>query len=68
MSGIIEAITGMTEVIADNPPSILIVPGFIAILIGIFIPIGMGAQVLVGGLGLFMIIAGIIVHAIWLQD
>ena len=68
MSGIIEAVTGMMEVIADNPASILIVLGFVAILIGIFVPIGFGAQILAGGLGFFMLIAGIVVHVIWLQN
>jgi hypothetical protein len=66
VSEIIEAITGMIEVIADNPASILIVLGFISILLAIFIPIGASAQVLLGGLGVFMMIAGIILNVLWL--
>jgi hypothetical protein len=66
VSEIIEAITGMIEVIADNPASILIVLGFISILLAIFIPIGVGAQFLLGGLGVFMMITGIILNVLWL--
>jgi hypothetical protein len=49
LSEIIEAITSMIEVIADNPSSILIVLGFISILIAVFIPIGVATQLLLGG-------------------
>jgi hypothetical protein len=68
MSGVIEAVTGMIEVVATNPASILIVLGFLVILIGLFVPIGIGGQILAGGLGVFMMIAGIVVHLIWLQN
>lgn len=68
MSEIIEAVTGMIEVIADNPASILIVLGFISILLAVLIPVGASAQLLLGGLGFFMMIIGIIVHVLWLQD
>lgn len=67
MSEIIEAITNMIEVIADNPASILIVLGFVAIMVDALIPLQVGTQILLGGLGLFMIIIGIVVHALWLQ-
>jgi len=67
MSEIIEAVADMIQVIADNPASILIVLGFISILLAVFIPLQIGAQVLLGGLGIFMLIAGIIAHAVWLQ-
>ena len=66
MSEIIEAVTGMIEAIADNPASVLIVLGFISILLAIFIPIGVGAQLLLGGLGVFMMIGGIILNVLWL--
>jgi len=67
MSEIIEAITGMIQVIADNPASILIVLGFLSVLMAVFLPIGIGAQLLVGGTGFLMLIVGIIVHVAWLQ-
>lgn len=67
MSEIIDAVTGMMNVIADNPASILIVLGFLAILMAVFLPIGIGAQLLVGGTGFLMLIAGICVHVAWLQ-
>ena len=66
MSEIIEAITGMIEVVADNPASILIVLGFISILLAVFIPISVGAQLLLGGSGVLMMIVGIILHLLWL--
>lgn len=58
----------MIQVIADNPASILIVLGFISILLAAFVPLGIGIQILFGVLGFFMLIAGIVVHAIWLQN
>jgi len=57
----------MTQIIADNPASILIVLGFISLLIAVFIPLSIGFQLLLGGTGALMLIAGIIVHIIWLQ-
>jgi hypothetical protein len=68
MSEIVEAIADMIQVIADNPASILIVLGFISILIAVFIPLQIGVQILLGGLGFFMLLVGIIVHAVWLQS
>jgi hypothetical protein len=68
MSEIIEAVTSMIEVIADNPASILIVLGFISIMLAIFVPIGTGIQVLLGVFGFFMMIIGILVHVLWLQN
>lgn len=67
MSLIIEAVTGMIEVIADNPASILIVLGFVSTLLAVFIPIGVGTQILLGGLGVFMIIGGIVLNVLWLE-
>lgn len=67
MSEITDAITGMIQVIADNPASILIVLGFISILLAALIPLTVGLQVLFGGLGFIMLIAGIVVHIIWLR-
>ena len=68
MSEIIEAITGLIQVIADNPASILIVLGFLGVLMAVFLPIGIGAQLLIGGLGFLMLVAGIVVHIVWLQS
>jgi hypothetical protein len=68
MSEIVEAIADMIHVIADNPASILIVFGSIFILIAVLIPLQIGAQILLGGLGFFMLLAGIIVHVVWLQS
>jgi hypothetical protein len=68
MSEIIEAVTGMIEVIADNPASILIVLGFISILLAVFLPIGVGAQLLLGGLGIFMMIGGIVLNVLWVES
>jgi len=68
LSEIVEAIADMIQVVADNPASILIVLGFISILLAVFIPLQIGAQILLGGLGFFMLIVGIIVHAVWLQS
>jgi hypothetical protein len=68
MSGVLDVFTGMVEVVANNPASILIVLGFFGILVGLFIPLGMGAQWLIGGLGFFMMIIGIVVHVAWLQS
>lgn len=67
MSEIVEAIANMIHVIADNPASILIVLGFISILIAAFVPLQIGAQILFGCLGFFMLLVGIILHAVWLQ-
>jgi hypothetical protein len=67
MSEIFEALTGMMEVIADNPSSILIVLGFISILIAVFIPIGIGVQLLLGGIGVLMMLCGIILNVLWLE-
>lgn len=66
MSEIIEAITGMIQVVADNPASILIVLGFIGVLVAVLIPIGLGAQLLIGGISFSMLVAGVIVHVVWL--
>jgi hypothetical protein len=68
MSEILEIFGEMVKVVASNPASILIVLGFFAILTGVFLPIGIGIQILVGGLGIFMMIAGIAVHVLWLQS
>lgn len=67
MSGILESFAEMVEVVADNPASILIVLGFFAILIGVFLPVGIGIQLFIGGLGFFMLIIGIIVHVAWIE-
>ena len=42
MSEIINAVADMITIIADNPASILIALGFIAILVAVFLPIGIG--------------------------
>lgn len=67
MSEIVEAIASMIKVIADNPASILIVLGFISIILGVLLPLGIGAQTLLIVLGVLMMVAGIILHIIWLQ-
>jgi hypothetical protein len=68
LSGIIDLFAGMVEVVANNPASILIVLGFFGILFSVFLPIGIGVQLLIGGLGFFMLIVGIVVHVAWLQS
>jgi hypothetical protein len=67
LSGIIEAITEMIQIIADNPASILIVLGFISLLMAVFIPLSIVFQLLFGITGALMLIVGIIVHIMWLQ-
>jgi len=67
MTGVLEIFAEMVKVVADNPASILIVLGFMGILIAVFLPIGIGAQLLIGGTGFLMLIVGIIVHVAWLQ-
>jgi hypothetical protein len=67
MSEIIKAVTDIFHVIADNPASILIVLGFLSILIATLVPLQIVAQIVLGGLGLFMVIIGIVVHVLWLQ-
>jgi hypothetical protein len=68
MSNIIDIFTEMVTVVADNPASILIVLGFMGILMAVFLPMGIGAQLLIGGTGFIMLIAGIYVHVVWLQS
>lgn len=68
LSEIIEAIAEITQIVADNPASILIVLGFISILIAAFIPLSIGFQLLFGGVGALMLIVGIIAHFLWLQS
>ena len=67
ISGVLNIFGEMVNVIADNPASILIVLGFLSILMAVFVPLGIGAQWLFGGLGFLMLIAGILVHVLWLQ-
>jgi hypothetical protein len=67
VSEIVEAITGMIQVIADNPASILIVLGFISTVSGVLLPLETGAQTLLVALGFFMLAVGIILHIIWLR-
>jgi hypothetical protein len=66
MSQVIEALTGMIQVIADNPASILIVLGFVAMLMAVLLPLGVGVQIFIGALGFLMLVCGIILHAVWL--
>jgi hypothetical protein len=68
LSEIIEAIAEITQIVADNPASILIVLGFISILIAAFIPLSIGFQLLFGGVGALMLTVGIIAHFLWLQS
>ena len=67
MTGVLEIFAEMVKVVADNPASILIVLGFMGILMAVFLPMGIGAQLLLGGTGFIMLIAGICVHVIWLN-
>jgi hypothetical protein len=67
-SAILDIFGGMVEIVASNPASILIVLGFFAILGGIFIPLGIGTQLLLGSLGIVMMIIGVVVHVAWLQS
>jgi hypothetical protein len=66
VSEVFEAITGMIQVIADNPASILIVLGFVAVVMAVLLPLGLGAQILFAALGVIMLFGGIILHAVWL--
>jgi hypothetical protein len=68
MSSMVNVFTEMVKVVADNPASILIVLGFMGILMAVFLPMGIGAQLLLGGTGSIMLIAGIYVHVVWLQS
>ena len=68
MVEVLEIFAEMVKVVADNPASILIVLGFMGMLIAVFLPIGVGAQLLLGGTGVAMLIAGIYVHIVWLQS
>ena len=68
MSAVLDIFGEMVKVKAENPASILIVLGFFGILIGVFLPLGIGAQMLLGGLGFFMLIVGILVHVLWLRS
>jgi hypothetical protein len=56
----------MIEVVADNPSSILIVLGFVAIVAALLVPIGAGLQLILGGLGALMIVGGIALNVLWL--
>ena len=67
MSEIVKAIADAIQIIADNPASILIVLGFIAVLLAIFVPIETSLQVFLGILGLLMIGIGIYAHFKWLE-
>lgn len=66
MSEIIEAFTEMIEVVADNPASILIVLGFFSILIAIFVPLS-SIQIPCGLFGGLLMVAGIVLHVMWLE-
>ena len=68
LSEIIDAIAETTQIVADNPASILIVLGFCSLLIAAFIPLSIGFQLLFGGAGALMLIVGIIAHLLWLQN
>ncbi len=67
ISSLIDIFAEMVTIIADNPASILIVLGFLGILIATLFPIGIGTQILLGGTGFAMLIAGIFVHVVWLE-
>lgn len=62
ISEVISALLSAIEIIADNPASILIVLGFLAILAGWAFSV-----VSLIALGLLMLITGIVVHVMWLQ-
>jgi hypothetical protein len=64
---VIDAIAEMIKIVADNPASILIVLGFFSLLIAVFIPLSVGFQLLFGGVGALMLVAGTIAHFLWLQ-
>jgi hypothetical protein len=67
MSNMLEIFAEMVNVVADNPASILIILGFLGILIAIFFPMGLGAQLMIGCTGFLMLVAGIFVHVMWLN-
>jgi hypothetical protein len=68
MSAALEIFGDMVKIVADNPASILIVLGFFAVLIGVLLPLGIGVQLLLGGLGFFMLLIGVLAHVLWLQS
>ncbi len=57
----------MFEMLTENPATVVILLGLIIVLAAFLLPTSIGIQILVGGLGVFMLIIGIIVHAVWLQ-
>lgn len=67
MSEIVEVILKTIRIVADNPSSILIVLGFVAVLLAMFVPIEVGLRILLGVLGLVMIALGIYAHFKWLE-
>lgn len=67
MGEVVEAILKTIRIVADNPSSILIVLGFVAVLLSIFVPIGIILQFLLGVLGLAMMGIGVYAHFKWLE-
>lgn len=67
MAEVVEAILKTIRIVADNPSSILIVLGFVAVLLSIFVPIGIILQFLLGILGLVMMGIGVYAHFKWLE-
>ena len=67
MSEIVEAILKSIKIVADNPSSILIVLGFLAVLLAVFVPIGTSFRILLGVLGLIMMAIGVYAHFKWLE-
>jgi len=67
MSEIVETLLKTIKIVADNPSSILIVLGFVAFLLAIFVPTETSLRILLGILGLTMIATGVYAHFKWLE-
>lgn len=67
MSEIVEVILKTIKIVADNPSSILIALGFVAVLLAVFAPIETGLRILLGVLGLIMMAIGVYAHFKWLE-
>jgi hypothetical protein len=68
VSEMLKTITDMLEAIAKNPAYLMIAIGCLTTILVFLIPTRIGVQMLVGGLGLITIAAGILVQIIWLKS
>ncbi len=68
VSEMLKTITDMLEAILKNPAYIMVAIGCLATLLVFLLPMKVGAQMTIGGLGLITIAAGILVQIIWLKS